>query len=255
MRETNLGFKIIEGTDIPDFAVFNENTNKANDLFSSYMNNITANTTSVNNLTERANAIEGEVTTNTSAIEELQPLKNTVATQGKAIELLQSASKKETMLINNVEKTITRHKVKLSYDASALASNIDVTAQVKKVGKEETDECYVILNYFNSLALNCTELFGFDKTTYKDKVIISNVLTYSTDLKYMGVTNVKPLHISYLGVNPPVSNDVTDNNVYMILTGGLTQVITRKVASSYTPSAYPCEGNIIIVLEYLTIEE
>lgn len=255
MRETNLGFKIIEGTDIPDFAVFNENTNKANDLFNSYINSITANSTSVNNLTERTDALEGEVTGHTSAIEELQSLKNTVATQGKAIELLQSASKKETMLINNVEKTVTRHKVKLSYDASALAVNTNVTAQVKKIGKEETDECYVILNYFNSLLLNCTELFGFDKATYKDKVIIDNVLTYSTDLKYMGVTNVEPLNINYLGVNPPHPADVTDNNVYMLLTGSSTQVLTQKVAGGYKPSAYPCEGNIIIVLEYLTIED
>lgn len=255
MRDTSLGLKIIEGSDIPDYAVFNTNINTINGLIESQRASVNNVVTKQNSNTSRIEELEGKVTDHTSSIEELQALQNTVATQGKAIELLQSASKKETMLINNVEKTVTRHKVKLSYDASAMANNLSVTAQVKKVGKEETDECYVILNYFNSLSLNCTELFGFDKATYKDKVIIGNVLTYSTDLKYMGVTNVKPLNINYLGVNPPYSADVTDNNVYMLLTGGLTQVLTRKVSSGYTPSTYPCEGNIIIVLEYLTIEE
>lgn len=227
MQKTeNLELNIIEGTDIPAYAPFNENAEK---LDTAYKNHAT-----------KIDSMEKQLTTLEGVPAELDKVAKTVGE-------VQDIATYEKIVINGVEQKALKHRAKIevlqgSYGAISLSCN------VKQVGHEENEQYLGLSLNLTSLTLNLTELFGIGND-YADKIVINSVQSYADNYLYQGATNPIPLGVQYIGKNPNAGN-----GIYMGLYGTRTNGSLTKVSTGQnTIPAYRQEGNLIVVIEYLEL--
>lgn len=242
MKKTeNLDLQIIEGTDIPSFAPFNENMNKL-DTF--------AKTTSDSN--ESQNLQLESLNTDVTTLKQHDEI-NTTNISGltnKVDLLMETVSEIEVKEKDNVKKG-KLHTAKFLIEPTVNSE----TYPVQEFGVVSSQLTRVMVGTYDiSAQLNATELFGINDVSKID--IISCTSIAKGYYNYAGETNPMPLNVRTLAVVTPSGT----NDIMLELFGSIPKV-TRQIYHETTQGgwqpagvAYEQKGKVTIMLQYVTYE-
>lgn len=234
----------IEGTDIPDYAPFNENVIKIENAIKSSDTKVTDLQTASSSYNSRLNIIDEQqreqntnISTNTSNISSLD---------GR-VKTLEDETGKGSILIGGVEKTGTIHNVKFEVTPDFTSTH----KNVKIVGKDENDVRLLINAGTTSTNINITEQLGISTT---DDIYVLDCFSYSKELKYGGSQNFKQMNL-YRMCGLPTDT----NNIYLQLSDSFTEVVEQTYnssSSSWIPSLTPYNptGTVIVQFNYIELD-
>lgn len=247
MKQTeNLNLQIIEGTDIPSFAPFNENIKKL-DAF--------AKTTSDSNENQnlRIESLETDVETlkthDETSTESIADLTDKVKILTKAvseIEVTEGSTTKKGKL----------HIVKFLVEPSTMTNN---NYLFQEFGVDSETETRISAGVYNVRSqINATEIFGINDVSKID--ILSCTSLSKGYYNYAGQTNPIPMNVRILSELPSVIGGNSD--IILELYGNsclMTKQTYHDVTSGgWQPSAggavYPQKGKVTIILQAVIYE-
>lgn len=247
MKQTeNLNLQIIEGTDIPSFAPFNENMNKL-DAF--------AKTTSDSNENQnlRIESIETDVDTlkthdetNTESIADLTDKVEILTKAVSEIEVTEGGTTKKGKL----------HIVKFLVEPSTMTND---NYLFQEFGVDSETETRISAGVYNVRSeINATEIFGINDVSKID--IVSCTSLAKGYYNYAGETNPMPMSVRTLSTLPSVAGGNSD--IILELYGSSTSMVQqtyRDVTSGgWQPSGggavYPQKGRVTIILQAVIYE-
>lgn len=237
MQKTeNLQLNIIDGTDVPSHAVFNENFNKLDEF-------ARTNNTNMENVKLRLDGVDDNIeqlkNENSIQNENIEELQNTETDLSNRIEILENVQNKTYITVSGIKKSGTYHRVKLTANPITKQNVVRVP-----VYNNDTDTLY-IRNYTANVSINMNEVLGINSL---DNIIMLGVGTYQSSYIYQGSTNVMPMQLKAMGKGPG------NNDLFMYLTGTNTDIITEPVEDSSTVFAYPQYGDVEIIIEYMVLD-
>lgn len=245
MKQTdNLNLQIIEGTDIPSYAPFNENMNKL-DAF--------AKTTSDSNENQnlRIESIETDVEilkthdeTNTESIADLTDKVKILTKAVSEIEVTEGGTTKKGKL----------HIVKFLVEPSTMTNN---NYLFQEFGVDSETETRISAGVYNIRSqINATEIFGINDVSKID--ILSCTSLAKGYYNYMSETNPMPMSVRTLSqIATSGSSDIIlelfGNSVSMA-----KQTYHDVTSGGWQPSSggavYPQKGNVTIILQAIIYE-
>jgi hypothetical protein len=247
MKQTeNLNLKIIEGTDIPSFAPFNENMNKL-DAF--------AKTTSDSNENQnlRIESIETDVETlkthdetNTESIADLTDKVKILTKAVSEIEVTEGSTTKKGKL----------HIVKFLVEPSTMTNN---NYLFQEFGVDSETETRISAGVYNVRSqINATEIFGINDVSKID--ILSCTSLAKGYYNYAGETNPIPMSVRTLATLPSVIGGNSD--IILELYGSSTSMSKQTyhdvTSGGWQPSGggavYPQKGSVTIILQAVIYE-
>lgn len=247
MKQTeNLNLQIIEGTDIPSFAPFNENMNKL-DTF--------AKTTSDSNenYNLRLESIETDVDTlkthdetNTESIAALTDKVEILTKSVSEIEVTEGGATKKGKL----------HIVKFLVEPSTMTNE---NYLFQEFGVDSETETRISAGVYNVRSqINATEIFGINDVSKID--ILSCTSLAKGYYNYMGETNPMPMSVRTLAALPSAIGGNSD--IILELYGSITsmgkQTYHSVTSGGWQPSSvgavYPQKGKVTIILQAVIYE-
>ena len=241
MKQTeNLNLQIIEGTDIPSFAPFNENMNKL-DAFAK----TTSDSSENQNL--RIESIETDVETlkthdetNTESIADLTDKVEILAKAVSEIEVTEGGTTKKGKL----------HIVKFLLEPSTMTND---NYLFQEFGVESEDETRISAGVYKVRSeINATEIFGINDVSKID--ILSCTSLAKGYYNYAGETNPIPMTVRTLSTLPSVIGGNSD--IILELYGSSTSMSKQTYLGTgpeWQPSgggaAYPQRGQVTIILQ------
>lgn len=246
MKQTeNLNLQIIEGTDIPSFAPFNENMNKL-DAF--------AKTTSDSNENQnlRIESIETDVETlkthdetNTESISDLTDKVKILTKAVSEIEVTEGSTTKKGKL----------HIVKILVEPSTMTNN---NYLFQEFGVDSETETRISAGVYNVRSqINATEIFGINDVSKID--ILSCTSLAKGYYNYAGEINPMPMNVktisalpSALGGNGDIIIELYGNSCSMS-----KQTWHEVTSGGWQPSGgavYPQKGKVTIILQAVIYE-
>lgn len=244
MQKTeNLKLNIIDGTDVPSHAIFNENFNKI-DLFSKEQNDKMVNLENsneqfINDVTEQFNNFKNEVN-------------NTV----KEIEQTISEVNIE---INGVSKKgkLKRLVVKTTPAYNSFYSTIPYIDTQNNVLYDISEKRCLVTNYSGYGSINMTELIGI---TDVNDILLLGTKIYSDEyvLVTTGKSNTIPMDCYSLGkfTYPGAGNDI-----YISFSGNRTSFVLQEfkgiTSGGWIPSPTPSSpiSEVYIVINYILFDK
>ena len=243
MKQTeNLDLQIIEGTDIPSFAPFNENMNKL-DAF--------AKTTSDSNENQklRIESIETDVETlkthdetNTNSIADLTDKVEVLTKAVSEIEVTEGSTTKKGKL----------HIVKFLVEPSTMTNN---NYLFQEFGVDSETETRISAGVYHVRSeINATEIFGINDVSKID--ILSCTSLAKGYYNYAGETNPIPMTVRTLATLPRGNSDII-----LELYGSSTSMSKQTYLGAgpeWQPSGggaeYPQKGSVTIILQAVIYE-
>lgn len=236
MQKTdNLQLNIIDGTDVPSHAVFNENFNKLDEFASTNNTTLENVTLRLDSVDDNIREIKNENSTQNESIEELKSAKTDLYNR---IEVLEDVQNKTYIMVSGVKKSGTHHRVKLTVTPTTNHNVVSVP-----IYNNDTDILY-IRNYTARVSINMNEVLGINSL---DNIIMLGVGTYQSNYIYQGHTNVIPMQLKAIG-NPPGNSDLT-----MYLSGTNTDIAKTAIDGS-SLLAYPQTGDVDVIIEYIVLD-
>ena len=240
MKQTeNLDLQIIEGTDIPSFAPFNENMNKL-DAFAK----TTSDTNKNQNL--RIESIETDVETNTKNITDLID----------KVEVLTKAVSEIEVTEGNTTKKGKLHIVKFLVEPSTMTNN---NYLFQEFGVDSETETRISAGVYNVRSqINATEIFGINDASKID--ILSCTSLAKGYYNYAGETNPMPMNVRTISALPSVLGG--NGDIIIELYGNSTSMSKQTwhdvTSGGWQPSGggavYPQKGKVTIILQAVVYE-
>ena len=237
----NLDLKIIEGTDIPSYAPFNENMNKLDAFAKTTSDSNTSQNLQLESLNTDVTTLKQHDETNTTNISNLT---------NKVDVLMEAVSEIEVKEGDTVKKG-KLHTAKFLVEPTVNS----VYYPVQEFGVESYQLTRIMIGEYEIRAqLNATELFGINDVSKID--FISCTSLAKGYYNYGGETNPMPLNVRTLAViTTSGSNDIM-LELYNSIPKVTRQTYHDATQGDWQPAgvAYQQKGKVTIMLQYVTYE-
>lgn len=242
MQKTeNLQLNIIEGTDIPSYAPFNENMNRLDAFAKTTSDSNKSQNLQLESLNTDVSTLKQHDETNTANIGNLT---------NKVDILMEAVSEIEVKEGDNVKKG-KLHTAKFLIEPTVNSNSYPV----QEFGVESYQETRIMVGEYEIRAqLNATELFGINDVSKID--FISCTSLAKGYYYYGGETNPMPLNVRTLAVvTPSETNDIM-LEFYNSITTITRQTYHESMQGGWQPAgvAYKQKGKVTIMLQYVTYE-
>lgn len=247
MKHTeNLDLQIIEGTDIPSFAPFNENMNKL-DAF--------AKTTSDTNKNQNLRIESIETDVETLKTHDETNTKNITDLIDK-VEVLTKAVSEIEVTEGNTTKKGKLHIVKFLVEPSTMTNN---NYLFQEFGVDSETETRISAGVYNVRSqINATEIFGINDASKID--ILSCTSLAKGYYNYAGETNPMPMNVRTISALPSVLGG--NGDIIIELYGNSTSMSKQTwhdvTSGGWQPSGggavYPQKGKVTIILQAVVYE-
>ena len=240
MKETtNLHLSIFENSDYPSFAPVNENFNKIDTSF-----NVVK--TTADECKASIDESKKQVDKNTNDITEIN---SNIKSVKEDVTVLEKAVENETIKVDGIKKEFKKVKLKVAITNSYFKV-VHKSLPLAKIKNGTLDTDYVKLDFNSVYAdLDAETLMDITASNIND-VVIKSCAIYQDTYYYQGKTNMPPMGIRCLAVNP---NSKCVLRIYGNELNYFDMIYDNEndSFSTYYPSVYEPTGNSIMVIEYL----
>lgn len=252
MQKTeNLELNIIEGTDIPAYAPFNENMIKLDGNVKKVDDEINALKTSSESVLSRLGIIDEEQTNQNSLISKNT---NDISILKNDVEVISKNMSKVKIEENGIIKTGTLHTVKLKKtpNFSYSAFNIPIYDYNEHTIKNNERYFVGITSAFTTVDL--TSLFGI--TDVEDFELLSCTTYAKGYYNYTTTHNPEPMLAKTVAVMTPSGS----NNIMLELTGNSINAVKQSVSTvpgTWQPGGFSTEqdGESTIILRFIKYDK
>ena len=240
-KTENLELNIIEGTDVPAYAPYNENMNKLDSNIKRINDDITS-------LKSSSELTSSKLTT----INEEQKNQNILITKNtKDIEVLKD-NVKVKIQVNDTIKTGTLYTVKLNKTASFNSIRSIIPIYDYDNNTIKTDERYYVGIMSANITIDLTTMFNI--TNVEDIELISCIAYAKGYYNYTSNVNPVPLVARTVSAMTPSG----DNKIRLVLEGNNTRMIKQTLSSSsWLPSEFSTsqDGESTIILRFIKYDK
>lgn len=240
-KTENLELNIIEGTDVPAYAPYNENMNKLDSNIKRINDDITS-------LKSSSELTSSKLTT----IDEEQRNQNILITKNtKDIEVLKD-NVKVKIQVNDTIKTGTLYTVKLNRTASFNGIHSIIPIYDYDNNTIKTDERYYVGIMSANITIDLTTMFNI--TNVEDIELISCIAYAKGYYNYTSNVNPVPLVARTVSAMTPSG----DNKIRLVLEGNNTRMIKQTLSSgSWLPSTFTTsqDGESTIILRFIKYDK
>ena len=243
----NLDLKIIEGTDIPSYAPFNENMNKLDAFAKTISDSNTSQNLQLESLNTDVTALKQHDETNTTNISNLT----------NKVDLLMEAVSDIEVKEGHAVKKGKLHIVKILVEPSTMTNK---TFLFQEFGVDSETETRIAAGVYNvRTQLNATEIFGINDVSKID--ILSCTSLAKGYYNYNGEINPIPMSVrtlatvpSFMGGNSDIILELYGNSTSM-----LKQTYDTATSGGWMPpnssvAVYPQKGSVTITLQAVIYE-
>lgn len=252
MQKTeNLELNIIEGTDVPAYAPFNENMNKLDGNVKKVDDEINALKTSSESAENRLDIIDEQkknqdtlITKNTNDILDLQ----------NDVEIISSNMSKVKIQDNSVIKTGTLHTVKLKKTPTFISSNFIVPIYDYSEHTIKNNERYFVGITSAHTTIDLTSLFGI--TNVEDFELLSCTTYAKGYYNYSSSNNPEPMMAKTVAVITPSGS----TNIMLELVGNSISAVKQiagSISGTWQPGGFSTEqdGESTIILRFIKYDK
>lgn len=252
MQKTeNLELNIIEGTDVPAYAPFNENMIKLDGNIKKVDDEINALKTSSESTLSRLGIIDEEQINQNSLISKNT---NDIATLKNDVEVISKNMSKVKIEENGIIKTGTLHTVKLKKTPTFASSVFFVPIYDYNEHTIKNNERYVVGITSAFTTVDLTSLFGI--TDVEDFELLSCTTYAKGYYNYTSSRNPEPMLAKTVAVMTPKGS----NNIMLELTGDDINVIKQSVDTfpdNWQPGGFSTsqDGESTIILRFIKYDK
>lgn len=252
MQKTeNLELNIIEGTDVPAYAPFNENMNKLDGNVKKVDDEINALKTSSESALSRLGVIDEEQINQNSLISKNT---NDIAKLKNDVEVISKNMSKVKIEENGIIKTGTLHTVKLKNTPYCYSSVFIVPIYDYDEHTIKNKERYFVGITSARTTIDLTSLFGI--TNVEDFELLSCTTYAKGYYNYTSSHNPEPMLANTVAVMPPSGS----NNIMLELTGNKINAVKQSVGTipgTWEPGGFSTsqEGESTIILRFIKYDK
>lgn len=252
MQKTeNLELNIIEGTDVPAYAPFNENMIKLDGNVKKVDDEINALKTSSESALSRLGIIDEEQTNQNSLISKNT---NDISTLKNDVEVISKNMSKVKIEENGIIKTGTLHTVKLKKTPNFSSSAFNVPIYDYDEHTIKNNVRYFVGITYAFTTVDLTSLFGI--TDVEDFELLS-CTTYAKGYYNYGTTrNPEPMLAKTVAVMTPSGS----NNIMLELTGNSINAVKQSIGTgpgTWQPGGFSTsqDGESTIILRFIKYDK
>lgn len=252
MQKTeNLELNIIEGTDVPAYAPFNENMIKLDGNVKKFDDEINALKTSSESVLSRLGIIDEEQTNQNSLISKNT---NDISTLKNDVEVISKNMSKVKIEENGIIKTGTLHTVKLKMTPTFISDPFFVPIYDYNEHTIKTNERYFVGITSAFTTVDLTSLFGI--TDVEDFELLSCTTYAKGYYNYTSSHNPEPM----LAKTVAVMTTSGSNNIMLELNGNSIHAIKQSASTipdTWIPSGFSTEqdGESTIILRFIKYDK
>lgn len=252
MQKTeNLELNIIEGTDVPAYAPFNENMNKIDENVKKVDDEIKSLQTTSESVLSRLGAIDGEQTNQNNLISKNT---NDIATLKNDVEIISKNMSKVKIQDGSVIKTGTLYTVKLKKTANFSANTFFIPIYDYDNQIIKSNERYFAGTTTAYTTIDLTSLFNI--TNVEDFELLSCVSYAKGYYNYTSSHNPEPM----LAKTVAVMETSGSNNIMLELTGNsfsAVKQIAGSIPGTWQPGGFSTtqEGESTIILRFIKYDK
>lgn len=252
MQKTeNLELNIIEGTDVPAYAPFNENMIKLDGNVKKVDDEINALKTSSESVLSRLGIIDEEQTNQNSLISKNT---NDISTLKNDVEVISKNMSKVKIEENGIIKTGTLHTVKLKKTPTFTSSVFNVPIYDYDEHTIKNNERYFVGITSAFTTVDLTSLFGI--TDVEDFELLSCTTYAKGYYNYTTSHNPEPMLAKTVAVMTPSGS----NNIMLELTGNSINAVKQSVGTvpgTWQPSGFSIsqDGESTIILRFIKYDK
>lgn len=252
MQKTeNLELNIIEGTDVPAYAPFNENMNKLDVNVKKVDDEINALKTSSESAKSRLDIIDEEQTNQNSLISKNT---NDIETLKNDVEIISTNMSKVKIQDNSVIKTGTLYTVKIKKTANFVGNGFIVPIYDYIEHTIKSNERYFVGITSAYTTIDLTSLFGI--TNVEDFELLSCTTYAKGYYNYTSTHNPEPMIAKTVGVLTPSGS----NNIMLELTGNSVSALKQSagsIAGTWQPGGFSTlqDGESTIILRFIKYDK
>jgi hypothetical protein len=252
MQKTeNLELNIIEGTDVPAYAPFNENMIKLDDNVKKFDDEINALKTSSESVISRLGIIDEEQINQNSLISKNT---NDISTLKNDVEVISKNMSKVKIEENGIIKTGTLHTVKLKKTPTFTSSVFNVPIYDYDEHTIKNNERYFVGITSAFTTVDLTSLFGI--TDVEDFELLSCTTYAKGYYNYTTSHNPEPMLAKTVAVMTPSGS----NNIMLELTGSSIHAVKQSVGTvpgTWQPGGFSTsqDGESTIILKFIKYDK
>lgn len=252
MQKTeNLELNIIEGTDVPAYAPFNENMIKLDGNVKKIDDEINALKTSSESALSRLGIIDEEQTNQNSLISKNT---NDISTLKNDVEVISKNMSKVKIEENGIIKTGTLHTVKLKKTPTFTSSVFNVPIYDYNEHTINNNERYFVGITSAFTTVDLTSLFGI--TDVEDFELLSCTTYAKGYYNYTSSHNPEPMLAKTVAVMTPSGS----NNIMLELTGNSINAVKQSVGTvpgTWQPGGFSTsqDGESTIILRFIKYDK
>lgn len=252
MQKTeNLELNIIEGTDVPAYAPFNENMIKLDGNVKKVDDEINALKTSSESVLSRLDIIDEEQTNQNSLISKNT---NDISTLKNDVEVISKNMSKVKIEENGIIKTGTLHTVKLKKTPTFTSSTFNVPIYDYNEHTIKNNERYFVGITSAFTTVDLTSLFGI--TDVEDFELLSCTTYAKGYYNYTSSHNPEPMLAKTVAVMTPTGS----NNIMLELTGNSINAVKQSVGTvpgTWQPGGFSTsqDGESTIILRFIKYDK
>lgn len=252
MQKTeNLELNIIEGTDVPAYAPFNENMIKLDGNVKKVDDEINALKTSSESVLSRLDIIDEEQTNQNSLISKNT---NDISTLKNDVEVISKNMSKVKIEENGIIKTGTLHTVKLKKTPTFTSSAFNVPIYDYNEHTIKNNERYFVGITSAFTTVDLTSLFGI--TDVEDFELLSCTTYAKGYYNYTSSHNPEPMLAKTVAVMTPTGS----NNIMLELTGNSINAVKQSVGTvpgTWQPGGFSTsqDGESTIILRFIKYDK
>ena len=252
MQKTeNLELNIIEGTDVPAYAPFNENMIKLDGNVKKVDDEINALKTSSESVLSRLGIIDEEQTNQNSLISKNT---NDISTLKNDVEVISKKMSKVKIEENGIIKTGTLHTVKLKKTPTFTSSVFNVPIYDYDEHTIKNNERYFVGITSAFTTVDLTSLFGI--TDVEDFELLSCTTYAKGYYNYTTSHNPEPMLAKTVAVMTPSGS----NNIMLELTGNSINAVKQSVSTvpgTWQPGGFSTsqDGESTIILRFIKYDK
>ena len=252
MQKTeNLELNIIEGTDVPAYAPFNENMIKLDDNVKKVDDEINALKTSSESVLSRLGIIDEEQINQNSLISKNT---NDISTLKNDVEVISKNMSKVKIEENGIIKTGTLHTVKLKNTPTFTSSAFNVPIYDYNEHTIKNNERYFVGITSAYTIVDLTSLFGI--TDVEDFELLSCTTYAKGYYNYTSTHNPEPMLAKTVAVMTPSGS----NNIMLELTGNSINAVKQSVGAvpgTWQPGGFSTsqDGESTIILRFIKYDK
>lgn len=252
MQKTkNLELNIIEGTDVPAYAPFNENMNKLDGNVKKVDDEIKSLQTTSESVLSRLDIIDGEQTNQNNLISKNT---NDISTLKNDVEVISKNMSKVKIQDDSVIKTGTLYTVKIKKTANFTSNNFFIPIYDYSNNTIKNNERYFAGDITAYTTIDLTSLFNI--TNVEDFELLSCVSYAKGYYNYTSSRNPEPM----LAKTVAVMENSGSNNILLELRGNSFNVVKQTAGSipgTWQPGGFSItqEGESTIILRFIKYDK